>query len=47
MHSMIKVTKETHSAIKVAAAKANMTMMEFVEYLINKHNEEKNNEQRD
>ena len=44
MFSMLKVTKDTHQKIKIASAKAGMTMQDFVEYLINKHNEEKNNE---
>lgn len=44
MEKIIKVKQETHNSIKIAAAKKNMTMKDFLDYLINKHNEEKNNE---
>lgn len=47
MEKIVKVEQNTHSKIKIAAAKSGMTMKDFVEYLINKHNEENNNEQRD
>lgn len=43
----LKMDESIHYKLKVAAAKAGMTMQDFVEYLINKHNEEKDNEQRD
>lgn len=41
----LKMDESIHYKLKVASAKAGMTMQYFVEYLINKHNEEeKNNE---
>ena len=44
MEKIIKVKQETHNAIKIAATKKNMTIKDFLEYLIKKHNEENNNE---